>query len=246
MTATASTGSATGERAPASENLLEIAGLRTHFFTQDGTVKAVDGVSFEIRYGQTLGVVGESGCGKSVTALSIVRLLPQNGRIVGGSVGLNPVWVMLAVLVFGSLMGFVGMLLAVPLAVLVKLFVARGVHRYRASPLFASAAGASAFQNRSLSMRCMWLRSLTRYGISKTPNRSASEDITVEGSAMSTVPSLSFCSNSRSLPSWLEPNTTTLALPASRVLAILANSSAEDANSEPGSPTWPNLISTCA
>ncbi len=63
-------------------------------------------------------------------------------RIVGGSVGLNPVWVMLAVLVFGSLMGFVGMLLAVPLAVLVKLFVARGVHRYRASPLFASAAGA--------------------------------------------------------------------------------------------------------
>ena len=52
------------------ENLLEIQGLRTHFFTQDGTVKAVDGVTYEIKYGQTLGVVGESGCGKSITALS--------------------------------------------------------------------------------------------------------------------------------------------------------------------------------
>jgi len=63
-------------------------------------------------------------------------------RIVGGSVGLNPVWVMLAVLVFGSLMGFVGMLLAVPLAVLAKMFVVRAVDRYRASPLYASAAAA--------------------------------------------------------------------------------------------------------
>ncbi len=63
---------------------------------------------------------------------------------------------------------------------------------------------------------------------------------------MSTVPSLSFCSNSLSPPSWLEPNTTTLALPASLALALLANSSADFANSEPGSPTWPNLISVWA
>lgn len=58
-------------------------------------------------------------------------------RIVGGSVGLNPVWVMIAVLVFGSLMGFVGMLLAVPLAVLAKMFVVRAVDRYRGSTLYA-------------------------------------------------------------------------------------------------------------
>jgi oligopeptide/dipeptide ABC transporter ATP-binding protein len=71
------------------ENLLEIAGLRTHFFTQDGTVKAVDGVSFEIKYGQTLGVVGESGCGKSITALSVMRLIERPGRIVEGAVRLD-------------------------------------------------------------------------------------------------------------------------------------------------------------
>ena len=63
-------------------NLLEIAGLRTHFFTQDGTIKAVDGVTFEIKYGQTLGVVGESGCGKSITALSTMRLIERPGRTI--------------------------------------------------------------------------------------------------------------------------------------------------------------------
>ncbi|MBA2570246.1 MAG: ATP-binding cassette domain-containing protein, partial [Chloroflexi bacterium] len=57
--------------------LLEIKGLRTHFFVQDGTVRAVDGVSFEIRDGQTLGVVGESGCGKSITAMSVLRLIER-------------------------------------------------------------------------------------------------------------------------------------------------------------------------
>ena len=62
------------------ENLLEIKGLRTHFFTQDGVVRAVDGVSFEIGYGQTLGVVGESGCGKSITALSTMRLVAEERR----------------------------------------------------------------------------------------------------------------------------------------------------------------------
>ena len=66
--------------------LLEIEGLKTHFFTRDGTVKAVDGVSFSIDYGQTLGVVGESGCGKSITALSVMRLIERPGRIVAGSV----------------------------------------------------------------------------------------------------------------------------------------------------------------
>ena len=66
--------------------LLAIEGLRTHFFTQDGVVKAVDGVSFAIRHGETMGVVGESGCGKSITALSVMRLIERPGRIIEGSV----------------------------------------------------------------------------------------------------------------------------------------------------------------
>ena len=69
--------------------LLEIKGLRTHFFTQDGIVKAVDGVSYQIRDGQTLGVVGESGCGKSITALSVMRLIERPGRIVAGQILLD-------------------------------------------------------------------------------------------------------------------------------------------------------------
>ena len=76
-------------RDAASENLLEISGLRTHFFTQDGTVKAVDGVTFAIKYGQTLGVVGESGCGKSITALSVMRLIERPGKVVAGSITLD-------------------------------------------------------------------------------------------------------------------------------------------------------------
>ncbi len=67
--------------------VLEVDDLRTHFFTEDGVVKAVDGVSYEVRRGETLGVVGESGCGKSVTALSILRLVADPpGRIVGGAI----------------------------------------------------------------------------------------------------------------------------------------------------------------
>jgi oligopeptide/dipeptide ABC transporter ATP-binding protein len=67
--------------------LLELKELKTHFFTRKGAIKAVDGVSYEIHQGETLGVVGESGCGKSVSALSIMRLIPNPpGRIVGGEI----------------------------------------------------------------------------------------------------------------------------------------------------------------
>src|SRR6266852_236710 len=69
-----------------SDALLEIDNLKTHFFTHDGVVRAVDGVTLDIRPGETLGLVGESGCGKSVTAHSLLRLLPPIGRIVGGSI----------------------------------------------------------------------------------------------------------------------------------------------------------------
>jgi oligopeptide/dipeptide ABC transporter ATP-binding protein len=67
--------------------LLEVENMRTHFFTREGVVKAVDGVSFSVEKGKTLGIVGESGCGKSVTALSMMGLIPKPpARIVEGSV----------------------------------------------------------------------------------------------------------------------------------------------------------------
>jgi len=67
--------------------LLEVKELRTHFFTQDGVVQAVNGISFYVGEGETLGIVGESGCGKSVSVLSVMRLIPQPpGKIVGGEV----------------------------------------------------------------------------------------------------------------------------------------------------------------
>ncbi len=67
--------------------LLEVKDLKTQFFTQDGVVKAVNGVSFYVDEGETLGIVGESGCGKSVSVLSVMRLIPQPpGKIVGGQV----------------------------------------------------------------------------------------------------------------------------------------------------------------
>src|SRR5690606_34676171 len=69
------------------QHLLEVKDLVTEFRTEHGTVRAVDRVSFEVPPGKTLGVVGESGCGKSVTALSIMRLIPNPpGRIAGGSI----------------------------------------------------------------------------------------------------------------------------------------------------------------
>ena len=70
-------------------NVLEVKNLKTYFFTDDGIVKAVDDVSFSVEKGKTLGLVGESGCGKSVTAMSISRLVSSPGRIVGGEVLLN-------------------------------------------------------------------------------------------------------------------------------------------------------------
>jgi peptide/nickel transport system ATP-binding protein len=72
------------------EKVLDVKGLRTVFFTNSGLFKAVDDVSFSVRRGETLAIVGESGCGKSVTALSVMRLVPDPpGRIVGGSIMLE-------------------------------------------------------------------------------------------------------------------------------------------------------------
>jgi oligopeptide transport system ATP-binding protein len=67
--------------------LLEVKNLKTHFFTDDGVVKAVDGITYDLEEGETIGLVGESGCGKSVSALSLLRLIPTPpGRIVDGEV----------------------------------------------------------------------------------------------------------------------------------------------------------------
>jgi oligopeptide/dipeptide ABC transporter ATP-binding protein len=70
--------------------LLEVTDLRTHFHTDDGEIRAVDGVSFRIHRGKVLALVGESGCGKSVTSYSILRLIQPPGRIVGGAIRLFP------------------------------------------------------------------------------------------------------------------------------------------------------------
>ena len=66
--------------------ILKIQDLQTHFFTRTGVVKAVDGINFELRQGETLGIVGESGSGKSMTAWSILGMVPHAGKIVGGSI----------------------------------------------------------------------------------------------------------------------------------------------------------------
>src|SRR5215469_14142137 len=66
--------------------ILEVKNLRTSFFTDDGEVKAVRDVSFDLYEGETLGIVGESGCGKSVTVMSVLGLVQRPGKIVGGQV----------------------------------------------------------------------------------------------------------------------------------------------------------------
>ena len=66
--------------------LLEVRGLRTSFYTRDGAVRAVDGIDFHVDRGEIMGLVGESGCGKSVTSLSIMRLVAKPGRIEAGEV----------------------------------------------------------------------------------------------------------------------------------------------------------------
>ena len=71
---------------PTSRPLLSVRELRTSFFQDEGTTKAVDGASFDVAPGKTLGIVGESGCGKSVTAQSILRIVDRPGRIVGGEI----------------------------------------------------------------------------------------------------------------------------------------------------------------
>ncbi|HEX7784929.1 MAG TPA: ABC transporter ATP-binding protein, partial [Methylomirabilota bacterium] len=69
------------------EGLLDVRGLRTHFHTSAGVIRAVDGVSWDVRRGETVALVGESGCGKSVSALSVMRLVSRPaGRIVGGEI----------------------------------------------------------------------------------------------------------------------------------------------------------------
>ncbi len=86
MTTTTSS-AAEAPEASTRDAILSVRDLRTQFFTREGVVRAVDGVTFDLKRGETLAIVGESGCGKSVTALSILGLIPPKaGRIVGGSI----------------------------------------------------------------------------------------------------------------------------------------------------------------
>ena len=66
--------------------VLEVNNLKAHFFLDEGVLKAVDGVSFKVSEKQILGIIGESGCGKSITAQSILQILPHPGRIVDGEI----------------------------------------------------------------------------------------------------------------------------------------------------------------
>lgn len=71
------------------ESLLEVQDLDVHFKTEEGIVSSVKGVSFSVKKGETLAIVGESGCGKSVTSLSVMRLISPPGRITGGKILFN-------------------------------------------------------------------------------------------------------------------------------------------------------------
>src|SRR4029077_4237050 len=78
--------SAAGVAAHGARPILEVRDLRTYFFQDEGTVKAVDGAGLSVYAGKTLGIVGESGCGKSVTARSILRIVERPGRVVSGEI----------------------------------------------------------------------------------------------------------------------------------------------------------------
>ena len=78
------------EQDTGTQPLLSVQDMQTYFFTDEGTVKAVDGASFEVHAGKTLGIVGESGCGKSITARSILQIIDRPGQIVGGQVKFSP------------------------------------------------------------------------------------------------------------------------------------------------------------
>src|SRR6266550_2478076 len=78
--------SVTATPADAARPILEVRDLRTYFFQDEGTVKAVDGAGLSVYAGKTLGIVGESGCGKSVTARSILRIVERPGRLVSGEI----------------------------------------------------------------------------------------------------------------------------------------------------------------
>lgn len=80
----------TAQREPNGETLLSVQDLKTYFHVEDGEIRAVDGASFTVKRGRFLAIVGESGCGKSVTAYSILRLIQEPGRIVSGSITLHP------------------------------------------------------------------------------------------------------------------------------------------------------------
>ena len=71
------------------DKLLEVKDLKTYFYTEEGVVPSVDGLSFDLHKNETLAIVGESGCGKSVTSLSILRLIANPGKIVTGSIKYN-------------------------------------------------------------------------------------------------------------------------------------------------------------
>ena len=66
--------------------IIEVKNLRTYYYVYEGVLKAVDGISYHIDQGETLGIIGESGCGKSATASSVLRIVPEPGKIVGGDI----------------------------------------------------------------------------------------------------------------------------------------------------------------
>ncbi len=87
---TTATQEPTAIREQSEESILSVRGLETHFFTDEGIVRAVDGVDFDVKPGTTMGIVGESGCGKSITAKSILQIVEAPGRIINGEISYNP------------------------------------------------------------------------------------------------------------------------------------------------------------